>query len=108
MPLLDKTYGVSVCLRRKSTIPKGRLEIMIARQTRPTSVVRQDTMRAAVRRQYGSADLVHLEAIELPALKESEVLVRVHAAGVDRGVWHLMPGQPYPMRVDRFRLRPPN
>src|SRR5207253_4590999 len=105
--LLDKTYGVSVCLRRKSTIPKGRLEIMIATQTRPTTLVRQDTMRAAVRRQYGSADLVHLEEIDLPAPKESEVLVRVRAAGVDRGVWHLMAGKPYLMRIAGFGLRAP-
>jgi len=64
-------------------------------------------MRGAVRRQYGSADLVHLEAIELPALKESEVLIRVRAAGVDRGVWHLMTGQPYLMRIAGFGLRAP-
>ena len=80
---------------------------MIATQTRPTTLVRRDTMRAAVRRQYGSADLVHLEAIELPALKESEVLVRVRAAGVDRGVWHLMTGKPYLMRIAGFGLRAP-
>jgi NADPH:quinone reductase-like Zn-dependent oxidoreductase len=80
---------------------------MIATQTRPTTVVRQDTMRAAVRRQYGSADLVHLEAIELPALKQSEVLVRVRAAGVDRGVWHLMAGKPYLMRIVGFGLGAP-
>src|SRR2546428_10349976 len=64
-------------------------------------------MRAAVRRQYGSADLVHLEEIELPALKESEVLVRVRAAGVDRGGWHLMTGKPYLMRIAGFGLRAP-
>src|SRR5438093_13411410 len=80
---------------------------MIATQIRPTSIVRRDTMRAAVRRQYGSADLVHLEAIELPALKEREVLVRVRAAGVDRGVWHLMAGKPYLMRIAGFGLRAP-
>ncbi|TMF53238.1 MAG: NAD(P)-dependent alcohol dehydrogenase [Chloroflexi bacterium] len=64
-------------------------------------------MRAAVRRQYGSVDLVHLEEIELPVLKESEVLVRVRAAGVDRGVWHLMTGKPYLMRIAGFGLRAP-
>jgi len=50
---------------------------------------------------------VHLEAIELPALKESEVLVRVRAAGVDRGVWHLMAGKPYLMRIVGFGLGAP-
>src|SRR2546428_9591957 len=64
-------------------------------------------MRVAARRQYGSADLVHLEEIERPALKETEVLVRVRAAGVDRGVWHLMTGKPYLMRIAGFGLRAP-
>jgi NADPH:quinone reductase-like Zn-dependent oxidoreductase len=34
------------------------------------------------------------------------VLVRVHAAGVDRGVWHLMTGLPYPVRL-AYGLRSP-
>jgi NADPH:quinone reductase-like Zn-dependent oxidoreductase len=35
----------------------------------------------------------------MPSLADSEVLVRVHAAGVDRGVWHLMTGLPYFLRL---------
>jgi NADPH:quinone reductase-like Zn-dependent oxidoreductase len=35
------------------------------------------------------------------------VLVRVHAAGVDRGVWHLMTGRPYLMRLAGYGLRTP-
>src|SRR2546427_12394796 len=80
---------------------------MIATQTRPIALVRQGTMQAAVRRLYGSADLVHLEAIDRPALKDCQVLVRVRAAGVDRGVWHLMTGKPYLMRIAGFGLRAP-
>src|SRR5438309_517443 len=80
---------------------------MIATQTRPTALVRQGTMQAAVRRLYGSADLVHLEEIDRPALKDGQVLVRVRAAGVDRGVWHLMTGKPYLMRIAGFGLRAP-
>src|SRR2546427_5985196 len=80
---------------------------MIATQTRPIALVRQGTMQAAVRRLYGSADLVHLEEIDRPALKDGQVLVRVRAAGVDRGVWHLMTGKPYLIRIAGFGLRAP-
>jgi NADPH:quinone reductase-like Zn-dependent oxidoreductase len=36
-----------------------------------------------------------------------EVLLRVHAAGVDRGVWHLMTGLPYPVRLAGYGIRAP-
>src|SRR5438132_8973212 len=80
---------------------------MIATQARPTSTARQATMQASVRRQYGSADLVHVAEIDRPIVKDGEVLVRVRAAGVDRGVWHLMAGKPYLMRIAGFGLRAP-
>jgi NADPH:quinone reductase-like Zn-dependent oxidoreductase len=35
------------------------------------------------------------------------VLLRAHAAGLDRGTWHLMTGQPYLMRVIGFGFRRP-
>jgi NADPH:quinone reductase-like Zn-dependent oxidoreductase len=35
------------------------------------------------------------------------VLIRVRAAGLDRGTWHLMTGQPYLMRVIGFGFRRP-
>jgi NADPH:quinone reductase-like Zn-dependent oxidoreductase len=34
-----------------------------------------------------------------PTPGEGEVLVRVHAAGLDRGTWHLLTGRPYLMRL---------
>src|SRR5437870_4846012 len=105
--LLDKAYDVSLDLQRKPILPQGRVKSMIATQTRPATLVRQDTMQAAIRRLYGPADLVHLEDVEKPTVKEGEVLVRVRAAGVDRGVWHLMTGKPYLMRIAGFGLRAP-
>jgi NADPH:quinone reductase-like Zn-dependent oxidoreductase len=36
-----------------------------------------------------------------------EVLIRVRAAGVDRGTWHMMTGRPYLMRVIGFGFRRP-
>lgn len=64
-------------------------------------------MRAAVRDHYGPVDLVQLRDIDRPAIGDADVLVRVHAAGVDRGVWHLMTGTPYPLRLAGFGFRTP-
>ena len=66
-------------------------------------------MQAIVQRRYGTVpeDVLRLEQIARPAIKAGEVLVRVRAAGVDRGTWHLMAGQPYLMRIMGFGLRAP-
>nr|WP_225957115.1 NAD(P)-dependent alcohol dehydrogenase [Amycolatopsis lexingtonensis] len=42
-----------------------------------------------------------------PSPGAGEVLVRVHAAGVDPGVWHLTTGQPYLLRLLGFGFRRP-
>ena len=65
-----------------------------------------EKMRAIVQREYGNADVLELAEIDRPTIKAGEVLVRVRAAGVDRGTWHLMAGKPYVMRL-AFGLRGP-
>jgi len=45
---------------------------------------------AIVRDAYGSVDVLRLAEIDTPVAGESEVLARVHTAGLDEGVWHLM------------------
>ncbi len=67
----------------------------------------ETTMKAIVRDAYGSADAVQLRDVDKPAIGDGEVLVRVHAAGLDRGVWHVMTGQPYLMRIAGFGVRAP-
>lgn len=64
-------------------------------------------MRAVVRDAYGSTEVLRLEDVAKPVAGEGEVLVRVHAAGVDQGVWHLMMGMPYAMRLAGFGVRAP-
>lgn len=64
-------------------------------------------MKAIVRDVYGSVDVLEFRDIEPPTVKDDEVLIRVHAAGVDRGVWHIMRGLPYPLRAAGFGLRAP-
>jgi NADPH:quinone reductase-like Zn-dependent oxidoreductase len=66
------------------------------------------TMAAIVQDAYGQADdVLRLDRIDRPEIGDDEVLVRVHAAGVDRGVWHLMAGMPYPVRMAGYGLRAP-
>jgi NADPH:quinone reductase-like Zn-dependent oxidoreductase len=64
-------------------------------------------MRAIVQTGYGSADVLRVAEIDRPVIEDHEVLVRVHAAGLDRGTWHVMAGQPYLIRVMGFGLRAP-
>ena len=66
------------------------------------------TMRAVVQREYGSADVLHLDDLPRPEPGEGEVLVQVRAAGVDRGTWHLMTGTPYLARLAFGVRRPRN
>jgi NADPH:quinone reductase-like Zn-dependent oxidoreductase len=56
-------------------------------------------VKAIVQDRYGPADVLRLADVETPSPGEGEVLVRVHAAGVDYGVWHLMAGLPFPVRA---------
>jgi NADPH:quinone reductase-like Zn-dependent oxidoreductase len=64
------------------------------------------TMRAIVQEAYGDAEVLHLAQLPRPAPGPAEVLLRVHATGVDRGTWHLMTGKPYLARL-AFGLRKP-
>jgi NADPH:quinone reductase-like Zn-dependent oxidoreductase len=64
-------------------------------------------MKAIVQDAYGPADVLELRDIDKPEAQDGEVLVRVHAAGVDRGAWHLMTGLPYPIRLAGVGFRAP-
>ena len=65
------------------------------------------TMRAVVQDVYGEADVLRVERTKRPEIGPAEVLVRVAAAGVDRGVWHVMAGEPYAIRLAGFGVRVP-
>ena len=64
------------------------------------------TMRAVVQRAYGDADVLADEVIPTPAPGRGEVLLRVDAAGIDRGTWHLMTGTPKLLRLFFGLTRP--
>ena len=63
-------------------------------------------MRAAVHDGYGDADVIRIDQVPVPTIADDEVLVRVEAAGVDRGTWHLLTGQPYLARLAIGLRRP--
>lgn len=58
------------------------------------------TMIAVLQTRYGThaGEVLRTGQIAVPAVGPREVLVRVHAAAVDRGTWHLMAGEPYMIR----------
>lgn len=68
-------------------------------------------MKAIVQDSYGEAEVLSLAEVPDPTPADGEVLVRVHAAGVDPGVWHFMAGLPFPvrgaigLRAPRIRVR---
>ena len=64
-------------------------------------------MKAIVQDKYGSADVLELRDIDPPVIAADEVLLEVRAAGVEPGVWHLMTGLPYLVRVMGYGLTKP-
>jgi NADPH:quinone reductase-like Zn-dependent oxidoreductase len=66
-------------------------------------------VQAIVQDEYGTQPevVLRLAEIDTPAIRDDEVLVAVRAAGVDRGVWHLMAGLPYLVRIMGYGLRRP-
>jgi NADPH:quinone reductase-like Zn-dependent oxidoreductase len=69
----------------------------------------EETMKSIVQDEYGSepGDVLRLAEIARPTIGDDEILVRVRAASVDRGTWHVMAGLPYPIRLAGFGLRTP-
>src|SRR5207245_1947257 len=64
-------------------------------------------MKAVVQETYGSPDVLQLREIDRPAVGDDAVLVQVHAAGVDQGVWHSVAGLPYLYRTAGIGVRAP-
>ena len=73
----------------------------------PSPTLRQRKMRAVVQAEFGAAHVLRVEEIDSPTIADDEALIRVHAAGMDRGTWHLMAGRPYLFRLMGGGLRAP-
>jgi NADPH:quinone reductase-like Zn-dependent oxidoreductase len=56
-------------------------------------------MKALIQERYGPLENLRIAEIDKPVPGEKAVLIRVRAAGIDPGIWHVMTGRPYMVRV---------
>jgi NADPH:quinone reductase-like Zn-dependent oxidoreductase len=68
-----------------------------------------EMMSAIVQDTYGTVPhaVLRLAQVARPTIGDDQVLVRVAAASVDRGTWHVMTGLPYAIRFAGFGVRSP-
>lgn len=85
------------------TTPTGSRPVA-ADETTPTAPTTPPRMAAVVRHRYGTVDTVALEQLPVPEVGPDEVLIEVVAAGLDRGVDHLLTGSPYLLRLAGFGM----
>ncbi len=76
-------------------------------QQRAIKTPMKAAMKAVVRDRYGPAEVLQLEELEVPKIAARDVLLRVGAAGLGRGAWHLMTGRPYVLRLAGYGLLKP-
>jgi NADPH:quinone reductase-like Zn-dependent oxidoreductase len=65
-------------------------------------------MKAVIQDRYGTSEVLHVGDVAIPEPGDHDVLIKVHAAGLDRGTEHLMTGKPYAMRMATGWRRPKN
>jgi len=63
-------------------------------------------MKAAVRSKYGSPEVLSINEVDTPMLKDNEVLIRVHATTVSRTDCHILTGMPFLMRFFTGLFKP--
>ncbi|WP_462413731.1 NAD(P)-dependent alcohol dehydrogenase [Neobacillus sp. Marseille-QA0830] len=56
-------------------------------------------MKAMIYNKYGTTNVLNLKELEIPALKQNEVLVKIHAASVNSWDWDLLRGKPFLNRL---------
>lgn len=65
-------------------------------------------MKAIIYENYGSPDVLQLTDLPKPAPKEGEVLVKIHAVGLNAADWHLMRADPFLARMSAGIFKPKN
>ena len=56
-------------------------------------------MKAMVYHDYGSPENLELQEVEVPAVQDNQVLVKVHTASVNALDWHFLTGSPFLARI---------
>src|SRR5215213_8004209 len=74
----------------------------------PAPAAPRTPMKAVVYCDYGSPDVLKLEALEKPVPGDSQLLIRVRAAAVNPVDWHFMRGEPYVGRLGMGLRKPSN
>lgn len=59
----------------------------------------EGAMKAMVYHEYGSPENLELREVEMPAVEDDQVLVKVHAASVNWHDWHFLAGEPFMARM---------
>jgi len=75
---------------------------------KPDPSNREKLMKAIVQNNYGSPEVLELAELARPAMKESQVLVRVKAVSLNAGDVFAMRGDPWPIRLTAGFPRPKN
>ncbi|HJP72539.1 MAG TPA: NAD(P)-dependent alcohol dehydrogenase [Candidatus Limnocylindria bacterium] len=63
-------------------------------------------MKAFQRARYGGPEQLELREIDIPAVKDDQVLVRVRASSANAHDWHMLRGKPYLARLSEGFRRP--
>src|SRR3954470_7228350 len=92
-------------VRRKFTV-YGRELAMVTMAKHSDTSGTETTMWAVVRECYGTPDALRLRRVEKPAVTDDAVLVRVHAASVNRYDWYALQGRPFLARAEFGLLKP--
>jgi NADPH:quinone reductase-like Zn-dependent oxidoreductase len=72
------------------------------------SKIGENLMNAIVLNDYGSPDVLKLQEVAKPEIKENEVLVSVHAAALNAGDYFCLSGDPWPARFTVGFPKPKN
>ena len=63
-------------------------------------------MKAVIHSRYGNPEVLQVTTLERPVPRKNEVLIRLKAASLDYGQWHLMAGKPYAVRLATGLTKP--
>lgn len=63
-------------------------------------------MKAVIYKKYGPPDVLKLKEIERPVPKDNEVLIKIHAAGINSWDWEMLTGKPVEYRFFSGILKP--